>query len=189
MVDQQAPDEIGSDRTERPRRELCDVLAVGVLAAVTLRIVASLATGAIRVRTDVPALPSTGAAHVADLIYWFADFGDGYGVLFAAMGLGLVWWQVYSVPRSSSPVATSHTRRSVSLCTWTTAVFATTAAASVAYGVAEWIGYWDDPERWMRIADSGFYVSYAVIGVLGMYATRQLFWRALLLAPKDGSET
>ncbi len=67
-----------------------------------------------------------------------------------------------------------------------TAVFAATAAASVAYGAAEWMGYWDDAERWMRIAYSGFYVSYAVIGVLGVYATRQLFWRALLLAPDEG---
>jgi len=169
-----------------PRRELCDVLAMGVLAAVTLRIVASLITGVIRIGTHAPGLPSTGATHVADLIFWFADFGDGYGVLFAALGLGLVWWQVYSVPRTSSPLTTSYTRRSVWLCTWMTAVFAATAAASTAYGVAEWMGYWDDPERWMRIAYSGFYVSYAVIGVLGAYATRQLLWRAFLLAPDEG---
>ena len=60
-----------------------------------------------------------------------------------------------------------------------------TAAALLGFVVAEWMAYWDDPERWMRIAESGLYVSYAVICVLGVYATRQLFWRALLLAPDD----
>ena len=186
MVDQHAPDEIGSDRPERSRRELCDVLAIGVLAAVTLRIVASLVTGVIRIGTHAPGLPSIGLPHVADLMFWFADFGDGYGILFAAVAFGLVWWQVYSVPRTYSALAASHTRRSVQLCTWMTAVFAATAAASVTYGTAEWMGYWDDAERWMRIAYSGFYVSYAAIGVLGCYATRQLYWRALLLAPDEG---
>ena len=189
MVDQQAPDEIGSDRPPLPRRELCDVLAAGVLAAVTLRIVASIVTGAIRIRTNAPGLPSAGVQLVADVIGWFAEFGDGYGVLLAAIALGLVWWQVYSVPATSSLETASHTRRSVRLCTWLTAVFALTAAASLANGVAEWMAYWDDPERWMRIAGSGFSVSYAVIGVLGVYATRQLFWRALLLAPDEDSET
>ena len=188
MVDQQAPEEIGSSRPPRRQPELCDVLAIGVLAAVTLRIVVSLAAGAIRIGTHAPNSQSSGTQNVADIIGWFADFGDGFGVVLAGLALGLVWWQVYSVPRIPSPESTAHTQRSLRLCTWTTAVFAATSAASLAYAVADWMSYWDDPARWLHIAGSGFYISYAVLGVLGVYATRQLFGRALLLVP-DGDKS
>jgi len=187
MADQQAPEQIGSSRPLRRQPELCDVLALGVLAALTLRIVASLAAGAIRIGTHAPSSQSGGTQNVADIIGWFADFGDGFGVVLTGVALGLVWWQVYSVPRTPSPESAAHTQRSLLLCTWTTAVFAATSAASLAYAVADWMSYWDGPERWLHVAGSGFYVSYAVMGVLGVYATRQLFWRALLLVPGEDS--
>jgi hypothetical protein len=136
MVNQQLPDEIGSARPDRPRRELCNVLALSVLAAVTFRVIASLASGLVRIGTHAPALPPSGTRYVADVMSWFADFGDGFGILLAATALGLVWWQVYSVPKVPSLEATNHSARSVFLCTWTSAVFAVTAVGSLAYAVA-----------------------------------------------------
>ncbi len=145
MVDQQAPDEIGSDRPPVRRRELCDVLAIGVLAAVTFRIVASWCKGPFesgptfrrsrrRARRTSPT--SSGGSRSSAM---------AMGSCWPAGALGLVWWQVYSVPRTLSPEASDHSTRSLWLCKWMTAVFAVTAVGSLAYAIADWISYWDEP--------------------------------------------
>jgi len=183
-----ASDEIGTERPESPPRPLCDVLAFGVLAVVTLRILLSLATGAVRLGTNPDGgLFSTGDTHIGDVIEWFADYGDGFGVVLAGLALGLVWWQVHSVPKTASPEATTHTRRSLQLCAWVSAVLVLTAAGSLTFAVGVTILHWPDPERWLHLVSSGFYVTYALFALIGLYAARQLRSTAFLLAPEAGA--
>ena len=64
---EQASDEIGTDRPERAGRRVQDVLAIGVLAAVTFRIATSVASGVIRIGAHAPGLVESGTPRLADL--------------------------------------------------------------------------------------------------------------------------
>jgi hypothetical protein len=181
-------DEIGTERPASPPRPLNDVLAFGVLVAVTLRIVISIASGIVRVFTTAPGLAPSGQRYVGDVVEWLADFGDGNGVLLAAVATALVWWQVHSVSTTPSSESTEHTTRSMRFCTWLTAVWVLTVAGSFGYGLGVGIWYWQDPERWLRIVGSGGFVAvYGILGLIGLYATRQLRWTAALVAPETAN--
>jgi hypothetical protein len=182
---EQVSDEIGTERPESPPRPLCDVLAFGVLAAVTLRIVISIASGIVRVFTTAPGLAPSGERFVGAVVEWLADFGDGPGVLLAAVATALVWWQVHSVSTAPLSGSTEHRTRSMRFCAWLSAVWVLTVAGSFGDGVGVGIWYWRDPERWLRIVGSGgFLAVYGILGLIGLYATRQLRWTALSLAPE-----
>lgn len=188
-MSERVSDEIATGRPESPSRPLYDVLAFSVLAAVTLRILVSIAAGIVRAFTIAPGLAPSGQRYVGGVIEWVADFADGNGVLFAVMATALVWWQVHSVSKTPSSMSTEHTARSVRLCTWLTYVWALTAAGSFAYGVGIGIWYWRDPERWLRIVGSGGFVAvYGILGLVGLYAARQLLWTAVFLAPEADVE-
>jgi hypothetical protein len=182
-------DEIADESIEvhQPRR-LCDVLAIGVLAVLSLRIVFSIAGGFIRATTHGLDLPSE-SQRVANIIEWFAGFGDGPGLLFAGAALALVWWSVDTPPESEADTD-AHVTRSLRFCGWLTTIWVWTSLAAVANAVAVSLSDWDGGGlRWAAlIGQGGFELCYGLLGAVGIYATRQLRWAVLLIEPEHAAE-
>jgi len=184
MSERVGSDEIGADDigVGVPRR-LVDTLAVGVLVVASLRIVVSLATGIARTFTNLPGTESH-TQRVAAIIESFTDFGDGPGALIAGAALALVWWSVRSPSSSDFDLRTT---RSLRLCGWLTEIWLLTAVAAFINAVATVVPDWHIASlRWLAVLeDGGFEFCYGLLGLVGLYATRQLRWEVLLVDPGD----
>jgi hypothetical protein len=194
MSDQVEWGEFGSDEPAvRVPRQVSDILVLGVLSAVTFRILAQIVAGFIRTFTRVPQQDDFARLHAASVINWFADFGDGNGVLLAGVATGIAWWVLRASANSARAAsvtdeltlseADARFTYSARICDWLSAIWAATAVASVALVVSLVMAAWGTSEQWVVVAgDGGIYLSYGMIGVLGLYATRQLRWAVLFSA-------
>jgi hypothetical protein len=180
MSEQSEPDEIGVGAGV-PRR-LVDRLALGVLAVASLRIAVSIATGIVRAVTTLPGT-ETHVQRVSDIVETFSNYADGPGALLAGVALGLVWWGVRDQSGSSLD---EHTTRSLRLCGWLTEVWLLTAVGAFVNAASAVVPEWHLASvRWLVVLEGGgFAVCYGLLALIGLYATRQLRWDALLLEPE-----
>jgi hypothetical protein len=114
-------------------------------------------------------------------------------VLLAGVATGIAWWVLRASANSARAAsvtdeltlseADARFTYSVRICDWLSAIWAATAVASVALVVSLVMAAWGTSEQWVVVAgDGGIYLSYGMIGVLGLYATRQLRWAVLFSA-------
>ncbi len=187
MSEQLEPDEIGmADVAVGVPHRLVDTLGLGVLAIASLRVAVSIATGLVRAFTNLPGAESH-VQRVSAIVETFTDFGDGPGALLAGVALGVVWWSIHSACESDLD---ERTTRSLRLCGWLTEIWLLTAVAAFANGVAAIVPDWHlGSLRWLAVLeDGGFQFCYGLLGLLGLYATRQLRGEALLWKPEDVGE-
>ncbi len=133
-----------------------------ILGAFSFRVLVSVVSGVIGWygTPDLTFGRETGAGLVA-----VANFGDGQGLLLLLVVLLFIWWR-------------TELARAVGYLVWTTTLLLITAAASlltIVGTVMESTGLGNERDTWYRvIGTGGFFLSYAVIGLVAAFAALAL---------------
>lgn len=175
--------------TAAARWELLEILAVVILAAMTVRILGSVVAGLIYgLATKAGAVP--GQRILGNSFEMAAGFADGPGIVLLLISLGLVWWRAQHWAGRLEASIASHgrdggepdeavqLRRLQRLAAFAAALLVLGATGALVFligdGLATTAGGLSSSAQWEAFANAWFPVAYVVIALCGAIAARRL---------------
>jgi hypothetical protein len=167
--------------------EFLEILATVILAAESLRVVGSLASGIIFGATAHVG-PFGNQRLVGSAVVRAVSFSDGPGLVLLLLSFALLWWRAeYWTNRVDPPAgagnrppgaAVVQLRRLGGLARWAMILFALVAAGALAFLVGNILvntaGGVPTNDRWEAYASDSFSVAYLVIASAGLVASLRL---------------